>query len=76
MDNLRVHKTGWLMPYYERLNMIPVWNVTYSPEFNPIETFFAQVKLFYKRERLNLVANKKHCDEKALIRKAFKHVKA
>ena len=60
------------MPTYEKLNFVPIWNIKYSPDYNPIETVFAQVKLWYKRERLNLLANGKEIDTKALIRRAFK----
>ena len=36
MDNLNVHKKVEVKPYYERLNIVPVWNIGYSPEFAPI----------------------------------------
>ena len=36
MDQLNVHKSLAVKPYYEQLNITPVWNVSYSPEFNPI----------------------------------------
>ena len=72
MDQLNVHSGKDVMPTYEKLNFVPIWNIKYSPDYNPIETVFAQVKLWYKRERLNLLANGKEIDTKALIRRAFK----
>jgi transposase len=36
MDNLTVHRSLTVKPYYEQLNIMPVWNVSYSPEFAPI----------------------------------------
>lgn len=48
----------------------------YCPDFNPIETVFAQVKIWYKHERLFLIANGKDFDTTQLIRRAFKQVRA
>ena len=36
MDNLAVHKRLDVKTYYEKLNIVPVWNIGYSPEFAPI----------------------------------------
>lgn len=36
MDNLPVHRAVDVKPWYEQLDMTPMWNVAYSPEFNPI----------------------------------------
>ena len=41
MDNLSVHKTRETMVAYERLNIIPVFNLAYSPDYNPIELIFS-----------------------------------
>ena len=41
MDNLMVHRGSLVMPMYDELNFVPIWNVKYSPDFNPIETVFA-----------------------------------
>ena len=37
MDQLKVHKAVDARPYFTSLNILPIWNVSYSPEFNPIE---------------------------------------
>lgn len=52
MDNLQVHKNANVIEKYAELNFDVLFNVVYMPDFNPIETVFAQVKLFYKAERL------------------------
>ena len=57
MDQLNVHKAKLVMPWYEKLNIKPIFNIGYSPEFNPIEACFSQVKRSYNRERLNSLAN-------------------
>ena len=35
MDNASIHK-GDVRPFYDKFNIKPIWNVGYSPEFNPI----------------------------------------
>ena len=41
----------------QELSIYPIYNIPASPETNAIETCFAQVKLSYKRERLNSLVN-------------------
>ena len=53
---------------------MPIWNVSYSPEFNPIESVFSQVKRFFSRERLNVIANHGNIDDNKTIRIAFAKV--
>ena len=47
MDNLAVHRHREVQLEYEKLNIIPIFNVAYSPEFNPIEAVFSKVKAIY-----------------------------
>ena len=39
-------------------DIVPVYNVGYSPEFNAIKTVFSKVKAHYNRQRLNCLINK------------------
>ena len=41
LDNLQVHKTNATMEAYRHLNILPIFNLPYSPEYNPIESVFA-----------------------------------
>ena len=41
MDNLRVHKTKMVLRYYRQLHIYPIFNVAYSPEYQPIELIFS-----------------------------------
>ena len=52
-----MHKDKTVRPYYDQLDIMPVYNVSYSPEFNPIESCFSQVKRYFCVERLNVLAN-------------------
>ena len=74
VDNLSAHKTKAVMESYDELQITPIFNSTYAPDYNPIETVFAQVKLRYKEMRLNKLANRQEFEEEKLIRKAFSKV--
>ena len=58
MDNLAVHKHREVQLEYDKLDITPVFNVAYSPEFNPIEAVFSKVKSIYNQKRLNCLVNK------------------
>ena len=55
-DQLQVHKDGDLENYCEDHGIMRVFNVSYSPEFNAIETVFSRVKKLFRKERLNKLA--------------------
>ena len=57
MDNLSVHKSGETRSAMAELNIKYIFNVPYSPQFNPIERSFSVVKNHYKRARLNAMKN-------------------
>jgi len=52
MDNLSVHKTFKVRETMRKLNMIPIYNVPYSPDYNGIESYFFLVKQIYKKTLL------------------------
>ena len=52
MDQLNVHKAKIVQPYYKELGITPIYNKAGSPDYNPIESTFSQVKREYSRLRL------------------------
>ena len=52
MDNLSVHKTLATHEAYEHLDIKPIFNLPYSPDYNPIESVFSLVKRIFNRKRL------------------------
>ena len=71
MDNLAVHKCLDSMNAYRNLDICPVFNIAYSPDYNPIESVFSQVKRIYKSKRLKRLANNEDFNEKEQIEDAF-----
>ena len=59
MDNARIHKSKYATAVLEKLPITLIWNVAYSPEYNPIEGCFSVVKNYFKRQRLNALSNGK-----------------
>ena len=58
MDQLAVHRSKEVKPLYQELNIVPIFNIGYSPEFNPIEAVFSKVKRKFSSERLRCLVNK------------------
>ena len=58
MDQLSVHRAIAVKPTYQKLDILPVYNVSYSPQFNPIEAVFSKLKAHFSRQRLHNLVNK------------------
>ena len=71
MDNLSVHKMLTVKAVYTELEIVPVFNVAYQPDFNAIEACFARVKAKYKQARLNALVNDEPFAMDAAINSAF-----
>ena len=71
MDQLTVHKMNSVRAEYARYHITPIFNVSYSPELNPIETVFSFVKQTFKQIRLNKLANDEPFDMDMVIRHSF-----
>ena len=69
-----MHKSKDIQPLYVQLKITPIYNVGYSPEFNPIEAVFSRVKAFFNQRRLKCLVNKTDFNSDEIIRLAFKRV--
>ena len=76
MDNASIHKSKDVKPLYEDLNIKTVFNVPYSPDFNPIEAVFSKVKRVFNDSRLNNLVNKRGFNMDREIKHAFREIKA
>ena len=74
MDQLPVHRSNEVRAVCEELDLARIFNVSYSPEFNPIEGVFSQVKRTYCRERLHQLANGDIFDQTDEIRRSFRRI--
>ena len=74
MDNLGFHKSDEVMDLYDELDIMPILNVGYSPDFNPIESVFSIVKNNYKRARMHSVVTGKYFNHFSAINKAFRTI--
>ena len=74
MDNLPVHGTAKAKEAYADCDIMRISNVAYSPDFNPIEACFSQVKRHFCKERLNALTNYREFVWNRTIRAAFTKV--
>ena len=56
------------------LDIKPIFNVGYSPEFNPIERVFSKVKRRFNAKRLSDLVNRRGFNFDRTITDAFKEV--
>ena len=73
-DNLSVHKAKSVTQEYERLNIRPIFNVGYSPEFNSVEALFSKIKAVFVRLRLNNLVNRRGFNFDKTINEAFRSI--
>ena len=73
-DSLSVHKSKETKPYWEKLDIKRIFYVGYSPEVNPIEACFSQVKREFCKERLNALVNQEEFETVKVIQQSFKLV--
>ena len=71
LDNLTCHKTQLVRQMYGKLRITPLYNVPYSPETQPIEACFSQVKRIYNRQRLHCLVNDEVFVRDDVIHQAF-----
>ena len=67
MDNLSVHKSKVYREKMDDLDIGYIFNVPYSPDYNPIETCFYKVKNAFKKLRMDMMVNNKKVDIETLI---------
>ena len=76
MDNAGIHTSRELDDVWKKLHITKVFNVKYSPEFNPIEAVFSKVKRLFNNQRLNNLVNKTGFNFDRVIQGAFKSISA
>ena len=62
--------------WWPRLDIEYIFNVSYSPEFNPIEAVFSKVKAHFSRKRLNCLVNKIGFNTDKAIEEAIRSITA
>lgn len=68
MDNLSVHKTNISKDLFTELNILAIFNIPYSPQFNGIESYFSLLKCEYKKLILEKVMKGDPVDAVSLIK--------
>ena len=74
LDNLNVHKANLVKSLCKRHDVELIFNVSYSPLFNPIEGVFSVVKAAYKKKKLSTLVNGRPFNMVEAIKRAFRTV--
>ena len=75
MDNLAVHRSNIVKDHMAKLSFIPIFNIAYSPQYNPIEGIFGLVKRTYKSLNTAAVVNCEQIKTRQWIDYSFERVK-
>jgi hypothetical protein len=71
LDNCRVHHSKKATKFMQENGIVPIYNFPYSPEFNPIERVWAQIKARFKVARMGLVLDGHSPDYDKLVRQTM-----
>jgi transposase len=71
IDNLMVHKAEGVNKVYAELEMTPIFNVPYSPQFNGIESYFSLLKNEYKKLLLKYLVKEQPFEVTNLIKQSI-----
>ena len=62
MNNASSHKTINVKMKLQELEIEPIYNVPYQPDYNPTESCFSKIKNHYKRNKVNMLLNEELVD--------------
>jgi transposase len=74
LDNATIHRSKKVTSFLKDSGIEAIYNVPYSPQFNPIEHVWAQVKAVFKRRKLELLLQERAIDYKKLAIDSLKGI--
>ena len=75
LDNLSAHKSDKTKEEAARLDFRMIFNVPYSPEYNPIEFVFSKIKQRFRVLRARKMAGVIQDGHEAMVRQAVENVR-
>ena len=75
MDNLRVHSSEKSKKFMQELGIRYIFNLTYAPDYNPIELVFSKIKQKFKTLRAQKLSGLIQDGHESLIRKAIRNIR-
>ena len=75
MDNLSVHRSEKALRYARELGFKYIFNLAYSPEYNPIELTFSQLKHKYRSLRAQKLVGLRQEPAEGLVNIAWQSLK-
>ena len=75
LDNLSAHRSKKSLAEMERLDFKWIFNIAYSPEYNPIELTFSKVKSSFRKLRAKKLAGLIQDSHRSMVEQAVKSVR-
>jgi transposase len=75
MDNASFHRSKLVTAHLMATGMRAIYNIPYSPQYNPIERVWAIIKNRYKRKKLEIVGSGVKLNHERVIRECLDIVK-
>ena len=73
-DNVQLHKEEKVYKLLQKLNITPIYNVPYCPQFNGIESYFSALKASYNKLLARDIMDNNIVDQVKLIQKAIEGI--
>ena len=75
MDNASWHKSQATIQHFQSKGIEFLFNLPCRPELNPIEYYFSEVKWYFKKRRLEMIAYGEKPDLTVLVTESLEKVK-
>ena len=74
MDGAKFHTSKYTTEQLKLMDVRVIMNVSYHPQFNPIEGCFFVVKKHFRRKRLNELVNGQFTSQQKAINNSFRQL--
>ena len=71
LDNCRVHHSKKVSQFLLENRIDVIYNVTYGPQYNPIERVWSQIKLLFKKQKMANILEGRASNYEKMIREAM-----
>ena len=71
LDNCRVHHSKKVSQFLLENRIDVIYNVTYGPQYNPIERVWAQIKLLFKKQKMANILEGRASNYEKMIRETM-----
>jgi transposase len=75
-DNCSVHHSKLVKKFAEEQDIVVIFNIPYSPQYNPIEVVWSLVKQKYKKAKLESLMTHSKINHQQVVKRCLESVEA